>query len=199
MLLIFPATCKKEIDHVEYKRCLPGASRPLPMVSLRCWKQSKPGVILWKAGVLRNGYQLDLAQRLGWTGSASRFMVNVKGWLRVLVTVFVSGADHFQGYITLFSACLRLESGCLMDKNETAYICSERRCRDDVKGSELICIANSGLKVVITYAIINHEPSLGFFPPLVLMKNKVVLVFLEISNAMQAVICLTNTLQHCLG
>lgn len=45
-----------------------------------------------------------------------------------------------------------------------AYVRSERHCRDDVKGSELICIANSGLKVVITYAIINHEPSLFIFP-----------------------------------
>lgn len=45
-----------------------------------------------------------------------------------------------------------------------AYVRSERHCRDDVKGSELICIANSGLKVVITYAIINREPSLFIFP-----------------------------------
>lgn len=51
-----------------------------------------------------------------------------------------------------------------MDKNGMAYVRSERHCRDDVKGSELICIANSGLKVVITYAIINREPSLFIFP-----------------------------------
>lgn len=48
--------------------------------------------------------------------------------------------------------------------DEMAYMHSVRHCRDDKKGSELICIANSGLKVVITYAIINHEPSLFIFP-----------------------------------
>lgn len=33
-----------------------------------------------------------------------------------------------------------------MDKNYTAYMYYERHGRDDIKGSELICIVNSGLK-----------------------------------------------------
>lgn len=50
---------------------------------------------------------------------------------------------------------------------------------DDKKVSEVICVASSGPKVVITYAIINQEVWRVYFSPLVLMKNKVASVLWE--------------------
>lgn len=43
-----------------------------------------------KSALVCNSYQLDLAQRLARAGSASNFVVNVKRWLQILVTVLSS-------------------------------------------------------------------------------------------------------------
>lgn len=158
MLLIIPTTYMEESDYAERKLCLPGVSRHLLTVSLRYLKQTRSNCK--KVTLVHNSYQQDLAQRLTWTCSASSWMVNAKGWLQILVTVCKQSRPFLEVHWPVF--CTSEIRIWLPD--ETAYMCSLRHCRDDKKGSELICIANSGLKVVITYAIINHEPSLFIFP-----------------------------------